>query len=87
MALSRISGLLSKITKTPILSERFVKKNVPYQLQSLFIKDKATPLGRWKIPKIDDDKYNYDKIHSKAIDASVDHCGPCGNDHIEKPNK
>ena len=43
-----------------------------------FARDQAKPLGRWNID------YCNKKIDKKVDLSNVDHCGPCGTEHIEK---
>ena len=79
MSKSRNLKLLENFTKKPLISKEIVKY-IPKPLQRFILPDKPLPLGRWGIPKIDDDKYNYDKIHDKANMANFDHCDPCGRE-------
>ena len=76
--------LLEKISKNSLFSEEIITKYIPKNLQRFFLPDKPLPLGRWGIPKINDDKYNYDKIHDKANMANFDHCDPCGREFTPK---
>jgi hypothetical protein len=47
-----------------------------------FNKETIKPLGRWNID------YCSKKIDNKVDLSNVDHCGPCGTEHIEKkPSK
>ena len=84
MTLKRYSELLFKYTKNPNIKDEFIKKFIPENFQRFLLPDKPLPLGRWNIPKVDKDKYNYEKIHNRANLANYDHCDPCGREFTPK---
>ncbi len=83
MSKSRNLKLFEIFAKKPLFSKEIIEY-IPKPLQRFILPDKPLPLGRWGIPKIDDDKYNYDKIHDKANMANYDHCDPCGREFSPK---
>tara|TARA_B100001989_G_C24112400_1_gene256987 strand:- start:121 stop:390 length:270 start_codon:yes stop_codon:yes gene_type:complete len=80
MTISRYSRLIAKHSNNPFLKDNFIEKYIPKSIQKYFIPERPLPLGRWTIPKTDNDKYNYDKIHNHANLANYDHCDPCGRE-------
>lgn len=58
------------------------KMNFLMNIIKRFTRDQVKPLGRWNID------YCSKKIDHKVDLSNVDHCGPCGNEHVkEKPTK
>ena len=80
MPVNRYSKLLMNF-RTLIEQKGFMNT---FQIQNFFKREKPIHLGRWSIPKTNDEKYNYDKIHENANMANYDHCDPCGREFTPK---
>ena len=80
MPVNRYSNLLILFRK---LIEQKQSLNT-FNIQNYIKPERPIHLGRWSIPKTNDEKYNYDKIHDKANMANYDHCDPCGREFTPK---
>ena len=75
---------VNRYSKLLINFRNFIEKNQSFNLQNYIKPERPIHLGRWSIPKTNDEKYNYDKIHDKANMANYDHCDPCGREFTPK---
>lgn len=75
---------VNRYSKLLINFRNFIEKKQSFNLQNYIKPERPIHLGRWSIPKTNDEKYNYDKIHDKANMANYDHCDPCGREFTPK---
>ena len=75
---------VNRYSKLLINFRNFIEKNQSFNLQNYIKPERPIHLGRWSIPKTNDEKYNYDKIPDKANMANYDHCDPCGREFTPK---
>jgi len=68
-----------------LIEHKNTKKTLnAFKLKNYLKPEKPIHLGRWSIPKNNNEQYNYDKIHDKANMANYDHCDPCGREFNPK---
>lgn len=59
-----------------------IRKYIPKKITRIFSSDFHKPLGRWGLVH-----ENKDKMDLKVDWSNEDHCGPCGNNSLEKQMK
>lgn len=57
-------------------------KNIYNRLPHFLKKHNPPPLGRWNTIHLEDKKRL-----SVSVNANLDHCGPCGNEHLKTTKK